>query len=452
MRTCARCPTYGATDGGPSVLLSNADGASPYSGVVRVQSRATCTGVFLATTADDDPRGHDASAWVATNAHCVDFPGTNEVLHELPGRGTVTFDYFIDTQARQLRVPIRRIAYATMKGHDVAFVELSARVGELRDAGFEPWRPVLTLPDADEPVVVVGAPLQSDARLAFLRLAACRLEGRAPLVLEYIWHWWDFERTRCGDIQPGSSGSPVISRRTGRIVGLLNTTNAQVAWYTACQIDSPCEPTGVNAEQPEDTSYVTPLIGVDRCFVGGDFDMDAPGCPIDPGIGIRHSVGNLGHENPAARQRAADSASPNVERPRVEGGLLPLQDRQAAPGRLPRPARLRRCADRCRGSGDQRCAADERRVLHVVRHRWRESTMGARMAIRRLSDGVTDLHRHDAADGARAAPHRDLGQRVRRPVRDRRQRGGACTRSSTGLRARRRAPTPTATATSSSSS
>jgi hypothetical protein len=292
-------PTYGAADGGPSVLLSNADGSNAYSGVVRVQSRATCTGVFLATTPDDDRGGGDASAWVATNAHCVDFPGTNEVLHDLPGRGSVVFDFFIDTQNRQLHVPIRRIAYATMKGQDLALVELSARIGELRRAGFEPWRPVLTLPAEDEPVVVVGAPLQADPRLAFLRLAACRLEGRARLLLEYTWHWYDFASTGCSDIQPGSSGSPVISRRTGRLVGLLNTSNAGAPWYTACQIDSPCEPAGTTSAQPEDTSYVTPLIGINRCFEGGgDFDVSAPGCPLDPGVGTKHSPGWLGSDNP----------------------------------------------------------------------------------------------------------------------------------------------------------
>jgi hypothetical protein len=292
-------PTYGAADGGRSVLLSNADGTNAYGGVVRVQARVTCTGVFLATTRNDDSGGGDASAWVATNAHCVAFPGANEVLQDLPGQGSVVFDFFVDTQPRQRPVPIRRVAYATMKGHDLALLELSARVDELRRAGFTPWRPVLTLPAEDEPVVVVGAPLQADSRLAFLRLSACRLEGRAPLVLEHSWHWYDFPRIGCADIQPGSSGSPVISRRTGRLVGLLNTTNAGAPWYTACLIDSPCEPAGVAAEQPPDTSYATPLIGIDRCFDDeGEFAAHMPGCPLDVGLGAVHLPAWLGSENP----------------------------------------------------------------------------------------------------------------------------------------------------------
>jgi hypothetical protein len=295
----ASVPTYGAVDNGPSVLLSNADGGNAYTSVVRVQARATCTGVFLATTDPDDPFGDDASAWVATNGHCVDFPATNVVVREQPGQGFVVFNFFIDTTSRQVQVPIRRMAYATMKGQDIGLVELSARVGELRRAGFEPWRPVLTLPDPDEPVVVVGAPLQRNPQLAYLRLAACPLEGRAAFVYEFTWHWYGFERTRCTDVLPGSSGSPVISRRTGRIVALLNTTNTFAEPYSACQPDSPCEPAGKDAVQPPATSYATPMIRIDRCFDHrGELNLNGPECPLDPGTNTVHAPATLGSINP----------------------------------------------------------------------------------------------------------------------------------------------------------
>ena len=75
-------PLQGAEDNGASVLLSNADGTSPYTGVVRYQGRGSCSGGFLATSSQNSPR--DGPAYVLTNGHCAAFPGANEVLRDLP--------------------------------------------------------------------------------------------------------------------------------------------------------------------------------------------------------------------------------------------------------------------------------------------------------------------------------------------------------------------------------
>jgi hypothetical protein len=104
-------PTHGATPLGPSVLLSNADGENAYTGVVRVESRATCSGVFINPTAGFGVPS-EAPAYVLTNGHCPAFPGPNDVLTDRtsPGRARVVFEYFVDTTARQYAVPIRRVA------------------------------------------------------------------------------------------------------------------------------------------------------------------------------------------------------------------------------------------------------------------------------------------------------------------------------------------------------
>jgi len=294
-------PLYGARDGGPPVLLANADGRNPYAGIVRYQGRATCTGVFLDTIPDShDPR--DAPAYVLTNGHCSDFPGPNEVLLDRPAiRGQVIFNYFADTRNGQVHVPVGRVAYATMKGQDIAVLQLAARYADLVEQGFEPWRPALTLSDHDEEVVVVGAPLQRDPEMAFLRLAACRLTGRAALLLEFRWHWYAFDRNSCAGIQPGSSGSPVISRVTGRVLGLVNTTTAGGRpRYTECALDHPCEPLHDEEESRTETSYATPIVRMDRCFDRtGRFDMRGAGCPLDPGDQLRVTPTFIGAVNPA---------------------------------------------------------------------------------------------------------------------------------------------------------
>lgn len=293
-------PTYGAIPGGPSVLLSNADGRNPYTGVVRYEGRARCTGVFLATVPDEDAPA-DAPAYVLTNGHCPDFPGSNDVLVDQPsppGR-RVVFNYFADTPSSHVVVPVNRVAYATMKGQDIAVLELAARHDDIVRSGFKPWRVTLTVPARDEPVVVVGAPLSSGVGESYLRLAACRLEARAPVVLEYIWHWFDYDRNQCADIRPGSSGSPVISRATGRLLGLVSTTTIGAVRYTECFLDHPCEPTPGDIVGQANTSYMTPLVRMDRCFgEDGQFDVRRQDCPLDPGLQVRLTPSFLGAENP----------------------------------------------------------------------------------------------------------------------------------------------------------
>ena len=287
-------PTYGARDGDEPVLLSNADGQSPYTGIGRYLGRATCTAVFV-TPFDSGEDAGAAPAYALTNGHCPEFPGSNEVLLDRPPiRGQVTFNYFADTTRSQLTVAVTRVAYATMKGHDIAVLELALQHRQLRAQGVEPWPIARARPIAGESVAIIGAPGG-----AFLRLSACRLEGQAPLVLEYIWHWYDFFRNRCVGIQPGSSGSPVISRRTRAMIGLVNTTTSGGRpVFSECLLDHPCEPAVGGESGRVETNYVTPLLDVDACFPGGWFDVASPGCALDPGEQVRVSPAFLGRVNP----------------------------------------------------------------------------------------------------------------------------------------------------------
>lgn len=293
-------PADGAEMNGPSVLLRNADGASPYASVVRYSGRAQCSGVFVETMAAGQDPGR-APAYVLTNGHCSDFPGANEVLLDRPAPPThrVVFNYFADTHGQQTTVAVSRIVYATMKGRDLAILELAASYEEMVRRGFRPWRAAAAPPGPEEPVVIVGAPLMNDPNASLLRLAACGHESRAPVVLEFIWHWFDAGRNRCTDIRPGSSGSPVLSRISGRLLGLVNTTTIGAVPYSECFLDHPCEPSPAGIVARPNTSYMTPADRLDRCFDGGGrFDVGLPGCPLDRGVQVALSPSTLGAQNP----------------------------------------------------------------------------------------------------------------------------------------------------------
>ncbi|MBM3744300.1 MAG: trypsin-like serine protease [Acidobacteria bacterium] len=275
---------------GTSFLLENRDGRSrAYSGVVRFGG---CTGTFLKPVTGEVPP--DAPAYILTAGHCIELSGTNKVIvGEATSRFVATFGYFIDTPDQQATVRSRRVAYSTMKGHDVAIVELEATHGELVRRGYRPLELETGAPQPDEAVLVTGIPsreIPSDE--VFLRQAACKLDGRATLV-EHTWTFHDFYRHDCADIKGGSSGSPMLSARTGKIVGVVNTSTAGNVYFGGgfdCYLNIPCELRPAGPVVSRETSYAAPTLGLERCFrPDGVFDLSLPGCPLDPGVQLAFS-------------------------------------------------------------------------------------------------------------------------------------------------------------------
>jgi hypothetical protein len=135
-----------------SQLLENADPRSAvYNGIGRFRGPATCT-AFLVRTADPAP------AYAFTNGHCLGFLDANEVVLDRALTGTLTLNWFIDTPASRYAVPLKRAVWASMKGVDLAIVELEATAGDLVARGFRPL-PLAATPAAEgDAVLNVGAP------------------------------------------------------------------------------------------------------------------------------------------------------------------------------------------------------------------------------------------------------------------------------------------------------
>ena len=121
------------------------------------------------------------------------------------------FNYFANTQQVQITVPAARILYSTMKGRDIALVELAATQEELAERDIAPFAIAGEPPAEAGAVTVIGAPLaQLPAAAAFLRRETCTAGGRASLI-EQAWQFHDAYRLDCQDIYSGSSGSPVFT-------------------------------------------------------------------------------------------------------------------------------------------------------------------------------------------------------------------------------------------------
>jgi len=282
---------------GPSVLLSYVDHASPYTGVGRYEGRATCT-AFLLDTGALARRAPEAPGYAVTGGRCPAALGPNDVVIDGAGVGQVVFNLFVDSQRWQLNVPVRRTAYATVKGRSIAVLELAMSAKDLARELIRPLpisAPVTSV--IGEPVDAVGVPLWPNLAEAFVRASRCRIEGIAPIVLEDTRHWFDAPFIRCRDLLPGSAGSPVISLVDHGVVGMVSATTSDQA-AAACAIDEPCEPTAEGVHTRPHTTYLTPLAGVGRCFdEGHQFDLSTPGCPLDRAGGPAAVPGYLGPVN-----------------------------------------------------------------------------------------------------------------------------------------------------------
>ncbi|KYF61315.1 hypothetical protein BE11_45075, partial [Sorangium cellulosum] len=286
--------------GGSELLRGLDEESAPLRAVGRINGglgSGACTAFLI------DPAGRpDAPAHVLTNAHCTHDWAVEAAANAVHVDTAATpelqmiFNYFSDTADAQVVVPAKTIRYATMKGTDLAVVELDTTVGALAERGVVALGLSAAAPPPGAPVSVVGAP-QLDVE--FLRRARCSEEGTFDIV-ELRWHWFGAHRNRCADIANGSSGSPVLDDAQ-RVYAIVNTTTLGSPPDGDCFLGRPCEidaPPGVSAEG---ASYAVDVTGLGACFGGdGRFALDLEGCPLDAGRALDVLT------YPVPRQRPSD--------------------------------------------------------------------------------------------------------------------------------------------------
>jgi hypothetical protein len=278
----------GDTDTG-QVLLENADGSfDEYRSVGRLDGASlTCTLVLV----DGAPGVTAGPAYALTNGHCLGINGNDTFTDQVPEGATAIFDYFADATER-LEVPVVRAAYASMKGVDLAILELDAPEADLAAAGYRAWSigPSAELDGATREVAFVGAPIGAPLvdipePERYLRLGTCSLDTETVLVNERLWLWAAL-RNDCPEVLPGNSGSPLFDLETARLVGLVNTTTFKGEAGAPCWLGRPCEVTEDGEAVLPDTSYAIPLDRLADCFGADGVFALGGGCGLDPGDGV----------------------------------------------------------------------------------------------------------------------------------------------------------------------
>ncbi len=228
-----------------------------------------CSGALVrwASALDADP------AVVITNGHCVRSPflGGRETLVDveqykkielLDGGGEVA------TTVRGTR-----LAYATMYRTDLAVYELRESYADLAAAGVTPLTLATSGPSRGDRIRIPSG--------YWVEQRTCTTTGTAYRLHERDWDWQHSIRLPARDgcrIRGGYSGSPIVSRETGEVVGIANTG---YVGGRRC-VDSACEESrrGVvrmvrDMNYGQQTWLLTTCIGADRRF-----DLAAPGCRL----------------------------------------------------------------------------------------------------------------------------------------------------------------------------
>ena len=199
------------------------------------------------------------------------FLGAREILVDerrwtrielLDGRGGVAM------QARA-----SRLAYATMYRTDLAVLTLRETWADLAAAGVTPLALATSGPSRGERIRIPSG--------YWTEQRTCVSTGTADRLHERSWDWIDSIRLPALDgcrIRGGYSGSPIVSRETGEVVGVANT-----AWIGGRKcVDSACEETrnGSLVMRPhmnygQQTWMLLTCIGADRTL-----DLATPGCRL----------------------------------------------------------------------------------------------------------------------------------------------------------------------------
>ena len=250
----------------PAVASASTSDGGRLAGTARLPS---CSGALVRWPAslDTDP------AVVLTNGHCVRSPllGAREVL--VDQKRWTPIELLARRGHADMSVRGVRLQYASMYRTDVAVLRLRETYAELVAGGVTPFSLATRGPSRGDEVRIPSG-FWSEQR-------ACTTAGTAYRLHEREWDWWHSirlpAREGCG-IRGGYSGSPIVSRETGEVVGIANTgyVGGRRCVDSACEEDRRGRVRTVrHMNYGQQTWWLLTCIGSDRSL-----DLDVTGCRL----------------------------------------------------------------------------------------------------------------------------------------------------------------------------
>ncbi|WP_248747668.1 serine protease [Pseudomonas sp. MWU12-2037] len=240
----------------PRLALKNKNGQSRHlSGVGRLAGNCTATLI-------DTRYRHEATAqpaYLVTAGHCVSRTQkriiTDKILTNKIMDFTIEFNYFSDVIEQIKTYTLKKINWSSVRGIDLAVIELEASLTELIDAGIQPLS-IGSRPKPGSAITIIGAPggdflHQSLCTLAPAKDGYIDNDGESRILLNSL-------NAQCRRIGRGASGGPIVERETGKIVGVL---------YGAIG---------------DSEVYGSAIQSLQGCFTSGQFDPSITRCSLFP--------------------------------------------------------------------------------------------------------------------------------------------------------------------------
>ncbi|QEU92145.1 trypsin-like serine peptidase [Streptomyces kanamyceticus] len=215
----------------------------------------------------------DDPALVLTNGHCVEsgFPAAGEVIVDQPS--TRTFK-LLDAKANDVAtLTASKVSYATMTDTDVTIYQLTSSYRDItKKYGIKPLELSADHPVKGRAITVVSG--------YWKKTYSCDIDGFAYRLKEGEWTWKDSVRytSACQTIG-GTSGSPVIDHKTGKVAAINNTGNED---GERCTLNNPCEVDRKgNVTVRKDINYAQETYGIVPCVgKGSSIDLNRKGCKL----------------------------------------------------------------------------------------------------------------------------------------------------------------------------
>lgn len=205
-------------------------------------------------------------AYLITSGHCVFAEyGTARMNENFDAN--ITFYYFHDVPEQHKTYKIRKATWSSMVGMDLAILEVDASLATLIQDWIMPLKLSAHTPDGPHDIVNVGAPTGFSEK--GLRLVVCSQEPSVTII-EQPGVFPGALKNPCKDLLPGSSGSPMLERRSNQIVSIYSKSSLTTQWGHS------------NNQHAIKTNFSYSASFLRACFVEGFFKSNTESCALQP--------------------------------------------------------------------------------------------------------------------------------------------------------------------------